>query len=110
MIKIEKLIDSAKAVFTRNGTETPVFAGQLLGHNEIGTLKVLSGSVLYSVDETELVTVKAGEQAASVEETTKSTESTPTVEPTVEVAEKTEEVVTTPVAPVIVKPAPRAKK
>ena len=114
MIKIEKLLDSGKAVFIREGNETPAFAGQLLNYAEIETLKVLEGSVLYSIDESELVTVKAGEQAPVETEETKSPESAPAVETPTETTETPKEEVTevkeeTPAAPVIVKPAPRKK-
>ena len=118
MIKIEKLLDSGKAVFVREGKVIPVFVGQLLSYHEADTLQVSEGAVMYSIDEAELVTLKAGEtlEGTLPETDTKSAESTEPVAPTAEVTE-TKEVTTettTPevaavTAPVIVKPVPRKK-
>jgi len=111
MIKIEKL--AGKATFVREGKTTPVFAGQLLNHTEITTLEVLEGSVLYSIDEAELVTATAGGPVVAPVTETKSPENTEPVAATTEVAKEEEVVKETPavtVAPAIVKPAPRAKK
>lgn len=70
MIKIEKLLDGAKATFLREGKTQPVFLFQLLTHGELETLEVQTGTVVYSVDELEIC-----EKTASQ---TKSPESAPT--------------------------------
>lgn len=59
MVKIEKLSAGAKAVFTRNGVEQPVVIHQLMTIEEFRTLKVLSGELMYSIDENEVGTVQA---------------------------------------------------
>lgn len=69
MIKIEKLLDGAKATFLREGRRQPIFLFQLISHSELATLEVESGKVVYSVDELELCEKTATE--------TKSPESAP---------------------------------
>jgi hypothetical protein len=59
MVKIEKLLDNGKVTITRDGVEVTVFAGQLFPEYELNTLKVHSGRVIYSVNETEVVEVAA---------------------------------------------------
>lgn len=54
MIKIEQLKDNAKAVYTSNGVKKPVFLHQLITHQDLATLEVLQGTVVYSVDELEI--------------------------------------------------------
>lgn len=130
MIKIEKLLDNAKATFTRENKQMPVFLNQLLSDQEGTTLVVTQGTLVYTIDETEIVTVSAGElgKELNLNIDTKSTvESTDTVDVTSTTTETpSEEVVETPVetvvetapktveiapalAPIIVKPAPRKK-
>ena len=97
MIKIEKLVGPTKAVFTRNGVAIPVFVGQLMSYEEAKTIEVFTGEVLYSIDESELVTIKA-------------TPTAPT-QPTIAVLKEIKAIEVAPaLAPIIVKPAPRAKK
>jgi hypothetical protein len=111
MIKIEKLLDSGKAVFVREGKTIPVFVGQLLSYHEADTLQVSQGAIVYSIDEAELVTLKAGEtlEGTLPETDTKSPESTKSVAPTTETTEKKEVEVAPVTAPIIVKPVPRKK-
>jgi hypothetical protein len=59
MVKIEKLLDGAKVTIERNGVEAAVLEGQLFPEYELNTLKVHSGKVIYSVDETDVVEVAA---------------------------------------------------
>lgn len=56
MIKIEKLYDNCEAVI--NGSER-LLEGQLITIDELNTMKVKTGSIMYSVDEIDLVTVSA---------------------------------------------------
>lgn len=111
MIKIEKL-NTAKAVFLRDGVEQPVFLHALLTPKEYKTLKVLEGSLVVSIDEQEVVTVSATSEAevpkavAQVEETP-----APAEEPKSE--EQSEPAVEAPAAPAIktiVQPKARTAK
>lgn len=138
MIKIEKLLDNATATFVRENKTIPVFAGQILTDYEGTTLQVLTGTVMYSIDESKIVNVSAEDTGKSLElnlDTKSTVESTDTVETATEAATVTETVEVTeavvaevaepvvlevaePVvaetvqetaAPVIVVPAPRKK-
>ncbi len=55
MVKIEQLKNGAKATFVRNGTERPVFLHQLITRQELDSLVVQQGTVVYSVDEMEIL-------------------------------------------------------
>lgn len=63
MVKIEKLLDGGRVTITRGGVETALFEGQLIPEYELGTLKVLAGRVIYSVNEQEVV-----ERVAEIEQ------------------------------------------
>lgn len=54
MIKIEQLKDGAKATYTRDGVKKPLFLHQLITHQDLATLEVTQGTVVYSVDELEI--------------------------------------------------------
>ena len=56
MVKIEQL-NTAKAVFIRNGNEQTVFLHAMLTDQEFETLKVLTGSIVVSIDESEVRTI-----------------------------------------------------
>ena len=58
MVKIEQL-NAAKVVFIRNGNEQPAFLHAMLTDQEFETLKVLTGSVVVSIDESEIRTIYA---------------------------------------------------
>lgn len=103
MIKIEKLTAGAKAVFTRNGVEHMVFLHALLNRDEYATLRVTQGEVVVSIDEQEVVTISAKQDAPAPQpvvevEQPKSTEQ---VEPAVEAPAEAP-------AKTIVQPKPRA--
>lgn len=115
MVKIEKLNDSAKAVFMRMGTQQPVFLNAILTDSEFETLKVLSGAVVVSINESEVRVVPAepgaitavftdtiAAEATSVDAKVGLTEAT--------AAAETQEVLVADKAPTIVKPVPRARK
>ena len=63
MIKIEKMSKDAKASIKRvtvsGESEIGLYAGMLMSLRELSTLKVLSGSVTYSIDEMEIITQHA---------------------------------------------------
>lgn len=76
MIKIEKLSPDADVWFVRGGVRQRAFLHQLLSHSELPSLEVLSGSVVYSIDEQDVITQQALEPTKSVEPT-----NSPAVEP-----------------------------
>lgn len=55
MVKIERVLDGAVATVIRNGQEVQLFQGQLINYDELSTLKVIGGKVIYSVNETDVV-------------------------------------------------------
>lgn len=59
MVKIESLSKDAEAVFVRADRPHKALAGYVLTPQEFATFKILKGSVTYSIDELEVVTVAA---------------------------------------------------
>lgn len=55
MVKIEHLKNGAKATFMRNDKKIPVFLHMLISRQELETLEVETGTVVYSVDELEIL-------------------------------------------------------
>jgi len=113
MVKIEKL-NAAKAVFIRDDIEHPVFLHAILTDAEFKTLKVLTGSVMVSIDESEVLTISAEPQVAEVIEAVKvldaiqlNVEDTQTTTASEEVAAPVAKKTSTAQ---IVKPAPRVRK
>jgi hypothetical protein len=108
MVKIEKL-NTAKAVFTRNGLEQPVFLNSILTRDEFKTLRVLEGTVVVSIDETDVVTVGVTQsvsedsQVVVPEQVAADTKSPEQSEPAVEAP-------VTPAPKTIVQPKPRTPK
>lgn len=68
MIKIEKLYDNCEAVI--NGSER-LLEGQLITIDELNTMKVKTGSIMYSVNETDLVTVSANPAVEQLDNSSK---------------------------------------
>jgi len=56
MIKIEALLNGGKATIIRHGNTMPVYLGMLMTKEELDTLKLLSGSITYSVEELDVIT------------------------------------------------------
>lgn len=129
MIKIEKLKDGAKVFVMREGKRTQVLLNQLVTHAEFATVEVEGGTLVYSVDETEVlemgpsqgkqleVTINETVQDAVVTQDTVTTEGVATVdgEERMRITAETTEISTPTVVeavktPVIVRPTPRAKK
>jgi len=102
MIKFERLSNGAKATIIRNEVTQPVYIGMAVSREELATLNVVSGTVLYTIDEKEIVEVSAKAAPApkpvQVEKPEEVVEATTPVEPVVAVK------------PAIVKPAPRTTK
>lgn len=73
MVKIEKLSPDAQVWFQRDGTRQRAYLHQLLSRAELATLEIESGTVMYSIDEQEVVTRSAA--------TTKSPEPAATTQP-----------------------------
>lgn len=86
MIKVEKVNPGGLGYVTKEGNRIQLRYGILMTRAEYATVEIEKGSVVFSVDESELVTLSAPEQ---------------------EVVEKVDQ---EPVKPVIVRPAPRTKK
>ena len=103
MIKIEQLKNGAKATIVRNAVTQPVYVGMTLTNAELVSLELQEGTVVYTVDEAEVVELSAGGKAPEAPADTKSADqSTTAVEATATAK--------APVKPVIVKPAPRSAK
>jgi len=66
MIKIEYLKNNAKATYTRDGVKRPIFLHQLITHQDLSTLEVTQGTVVYSVDELEIKEQSAPEPVKPV--------------------------------------------
>jgi hypothetical protein len=103
MIKFERLSNGAKATIIRNEVTQPVYIGMAVSREELATLNVISGTVLYTIDEKEIVEVSAKDAPAPAPkpvqvEKPEVVEATTPVEPVVAVK------------PAIVKPAPRTAK
>lgn len=73
MVKIEKLSPDARVWFQRDGTRQQAWLHQLLSRTELATMEIESGTVVYSIDEQEVVTRSAT--------TTKSPEPLPAPQP-----------------------------
>lgn len=55
MVKIEAMKNGAKATVMRNGRQIPLFLHQLISRDELETMVVESGTIVYSVDELEIL-------------------------------------------------------
>lgn len=55
MVKIEQLKNGAKATVMRNGRQVPIFLHQLITRQELETMEVSVGTVVYSIDELEIL-------------------------------------------------------
>lgn len=85
MIKVEKVNPGGLGYVTKEGNRIQLRYGILMTRAEYATVEIEKGSVVFSVDESELVTLSAPEP----------------------VLEKVDQ---EPIKPVIVRPAPRTKK
>lgn len=97
MVKIEKISAGTTATILRNGERLTVFEKQLITYAEADSMEVTGGEVIYSVNETEVIT-KSGDSAPAV----------PPTPPEPELAATTE--VVKEVKPVIVQPAAKTAK
>lgn len=102
MVKIEKISAGAVVTVIRNGAPITLFEKQLISYDEADTMEVTGGEVIYSVNETEVIT-KSSDAAPAVPQA--STE--PELPASEEVAQ---EVATEEAAPVIIKPAAKTAK
>jgi hypothetical protein len=101
MIKFERLSKDAKATIVRNEKKQPVYTGMTVSREELSTLTVITGTVLYTVDEKDIVEVSAkAEPAPKPVQVAVTDKVAVTAEAGPVVAAK----------PVIVKPAPRTTK
>ena len=116
MVKIEQLNDAAKAVFIRGGIEQPVFLNAILTDREFETFKVSTGSVVVSINESEVRTIVAEPATIAASFTDSVAIEVTDVDTNIELADtptivsETVEVPETVDTPEIVWPAPRARK
>jgi hypothetical protein len=102
MIKIERLKDGAKVFVVTEGTRRQVYLNQLITYAEFETIEVESGTLVYSIDETEVKEIQGqGKQLAL--------NLTETVQDTVATTDVAEPITVTS-QPVVIKPTPRTKK
>lgn len=67
MVKIEKLLDGARASIMLNGKAHPVYLAQTFADDVLASLIVHSGKIVYSINETEIVEVAAEKVMAKPE-------------------------------------------
>lgn len=101
MVKIEKISAGAVVTVIRNGARITLFEKQLISYEEADTIEVTGGEVVYSVNESEVIT-KSSDSAPAVPQTT--------TEPELPAAEETTQAVAEEAAPVIIKPAAKTAK
>jgi hypothetical protein len=58
-IKLERISEPGKVFITRNGTRQTAKNNMVISEQELATIEVLAGTLLYSIDESKLVTVEA---------------------------------------------------
>lgn len=58
-IKLERISNPGKAFITRNAIRQTARNNMVITEQELASLEVLEGTVLYSIDESKLVTVEA---------------------------------------------------
>lgn len=54
MVKIEKVDAGAKAMFLRDGVNTPVFTGMLISVSEMEAMQITGGTITVSINEAEI--------------------------------------------------------
>ena len=59
MVKIEQLKNGAKASIIRDGKRIPLFLHQLISRQDLETMEVFAGTVVYSIDESEILEMSA---------------------------------------------------
>lgn len=104
MIKIERLNNGAKATIVRNGVTQPVYLGMSITAAELETLQTIGGSIVYTIDETEIVELQGGQSPEPVKSAEPAAASEPAVETAAEAAPQAQVI-----KPAIVKPTPRKK-
>ena len=66
MIKIERIDSTARPTYVRNGLRQSLFAFQTVSEEEFTSIELTEGSILYSVNESEVNTIQANTSAAAV--------------------------------------------
>ena len=91
MVKIEQLSPGTVVWFVRDGKRQRAFLHQLLTRDELTTLEVVGGTVVYSIDEQEVVSRSADttKSAEAVSEPTTATTAPTPAEPPVVAATET---------------------
>jgi len=99
MIKIERIDSTARPTYVRNGLRQSLFAFQTVSEEEFTSIELTEGSILYSVNESEVNTIQANTSAAAVSTNPTEVSTNPT-----EVSTNPTEVSTNPTE-VVTKPA-----
>ncbi len=73
MVKIEALLNNCKATIIRHGSPMPVYLGMLMTKEELSTLKILNGTITYSIEETEVITQHSQQNDPKPEQAVQST-------------------------------------
>lgn len=58
MIKIERIDSAIRPTYVRNGLRQPLFASQIVSEEEFISIELTEGSILYSVNESEVNTLQ----------------------------------------------------
>jgi hypothetical protein len=58
-IKLERISEPGKVFIIRNGIRQTAQNNMVISEQELATVEVLAGTLLYSIDETKLITVEA---------------------------------------------------
>lgn len=72
-IKLERISEPGKVFITRNGIRQTAQNNMVISEQELATLEVLAGTLLYSIDETKLITLEAPPPAPVVSGVTSTT-------------------------------------
>ena len=111
MIKIEQLKGGCTATIQRNGVKQPVYIGMAVTKEELDSLEISQGTLVYTIDEEEIVEVgqkttlevNLNDVVVTAEIPSIEAQSGSALELTVEETPKAV------VKPAIIKPTPRAK-
>lgn len=106
MIKIERIDSTTRPTYVRNGLRQPMFASQMVSEEEFISIELTEGSILYSVNESEVSTLQANISAAVVSTNPTAVSTNPTVANTNSIVVSTNPIaVSTNPTEVVTKPA-----
>lgn len=79
MIKIERIDSIVRPTYVRNGLRQPMFASQMVSEEEFSSIELIEGSILYSVNESEVNTLHVNNSASVVSTNPIAVSTNPTV-------------------------------